>query len=252
MDKSKIPSINLKSVFYGHSVKKIVEWLEQLSLISDAEIYDMRHISWNEAVDVIARFYEAAETRTLVHARLINDFPEKSCIGPAKTEEILGCSTTERKRWEDEGRLPALDYFNVGSKRKPIWASMYCRRTIESLTDETVESWREEHSAALRESRISKIKEVFRSRNVIVQALRPNEKVYPIHGPVLVDSGKLDAFWEEYRDKVPWGWDEIKHIVVMLDFNTNEVLHIKVNKGQANRGDRSGPDHETSAGSAAV
>ncbi len=122
----------------------------------------------------------------------------------------------------------------------------------ESLTDETIERWRAEHAAAIYESRITKAKAVFRSRNVIVQALRPNEKVYAIHGPVLVDSGKLDAFWEEYRDKVPWGWDEIKHIVVMLDFNTNEVLHIKVNKGNVNRGARSRPGHETSAGPAAV
>lgn len=229
MNRTFIPPINPRAAFYGKDVIKITEWFSQSDILSDVDIADMKLLNWTDAVEIVNKYYQQEEYKKLLHDRMLNDFSSKCGIGPSKTEEILQCTTTERRRWESEGKLPVVDHIETGTRKRPIWTPMYCRKTIESLNEDILDRWRAEHKASISESRRVKEEVKYQSKNVVVQVFKEGLKVYTIFGPVPVASEELELFWIKYKDKLPWDWDKDSNVVVMLDYNTNEVIRMQIN-----------------------
>lgn len=220
-----IPPINLKAAFYGRSAEYILDWLNQLVPVTDFD-RQTHHVSWDAAIQFVAGYYENADVKEILHERILSDFPDKCGIGPSKVEEILSCTKTERKRWEQEGRLLVVDTFNAGSKRNPVWVPMYDRRIIESLTSDVITQWRMDHEAAKAlNRRQNEERSEVRTRFVTVEVLQEGKRPYRIFGPVGTED--ILAIWTQHKDKLPWDW--VGSVVVqMKDVHTDEVLQLEV------------------------
>ncbi|MGG3471518.1 hypothetical protein ABES02_29140 [Neobacillus pocheonensis] len=233
MDKSQLPPVNLKAVFYQRKKSFIVEWLNSIIPMTEFEQKELVLQRLNEIITVVERHYAAEDSKLILHERFLNDFPDKCGIGPSKVEAYLSCTTTERKRWESEGRLPVVDQFNTGTNRKPIWVSMYCRRTIESLTEDILQQWRMDHETQKSMNRRGNENKVtINSRYVSIQALRENVKVYRIYGPVFMEGDEaLDELWMKHKDKLPFEWEDHKCVVLMKDVTTDEIIRLQLYPG---------------------
>ena len=72
---------------------------------------------------------------------------------PWELETLLGCTTTERKRWTEEQKLPALGYGSFRKAGSDHAYPLYDRRVILALASRDIEAWRNEHQARMRERR---------------------------------------------------------------------------------------------------
>lgn len=228
MDKSKIPPIKIEAAFYAVKKDKAVDWLGDLQLYSYFDLKEMKTKQKGEILQIIKDLYENEKHRQLVHEKIINNFSKHCGIGPSKVEEILECTKTERKMWEEEKKLPVVDHFNAGSNKNPVWVPMYCRRTIESLEEDIIKRWRADHQAALSLSRKTHEKVKLISKNVILKAYKVNEKIYTIMGPVLIPEDEIEKFWEKNKGKTPIEWNEGRCVIVLQEYNTENVLRIGV------------------------
>lgn len=72
-----------------------------------------------------------------------------------EVEEILDCTSTERKRWLDEGKIKHNG--KTGKIRTPYssynYVDLYDKNTIDSITTDAIETWREEHKKIVSENR---------------------------------------------------------------------------------------------------
>jgi hypothetical protein len=80
-------------------------------------------------------------------------FAFELAVSPWELETLLGCTTTERKRWTEEQKLPVLGYSTFHKAGSDHTYAIYDRRIILTLTSSTVELWRTEHQALVREHR---------------------------------------------------------------------------------------------------
>lgn len=71
---------------------------------------------------------------------LLVDYPYELAVGPNEVQLLLGCSSTERKRWIEEGKLPVLYYrtFLHTCTSYPV----HDRKFIMALTLGEIASWR--------------------------------------------------------------------------------------------------------------
>jgi hypothetical protein len=74
-------------------------------------------------------------------------------VPPWELETLLGCTTTEHKRWTEEEKCPILGYGNFCKAGSNHDYPVYDRRIILSLTRDDIECWRSEHQAMVRERR---------------------------------------------------------------------------------------------------
>jgi hypothetical protein len=224
LDKSLIPSPKMYSVFHNVLKDDLIVWITEFSQVLglDKEWSEMRK---SDIVDELEIIYKDPAYHQVFHERILNDFPESCGIGPSKTEEILGCTKTERKRWESEGKLPVVKEFNSGSGRNPIWVPMYCRRTIENLTEDMISLWRAEHEEYKSMKRRTKEKiEKKKTLFVEIRAVCEGYKIEKVFGPVAVLEEDIDQLWNKHKDNLPFEFQESNCSVFMLDFQSQTIL----------------------------
>jgi hypothetical protein len=78
-------------------------------------------------------------------ARFLERFKHEVAFGPWDVEQILECTSTERKRWTADGKLPVLAYREFRKAARDIPYPIFDRREILGIAAETVEQWRNEH-----------------------------------------------------------------------------------------------------------
>ncbi|MBE3559314.1 MAG: hypothetical protein IMW89_08820 [Ktedonobacteraceae bacterium] len=126
------------------------------------------------------------ETDKTAKALLFEIFAFELGVPLYELETLLNCTTTERKRWTDEQKLPIVGYGNfrkAGSERAyPI----YDRRAVLSLTPADIEGWRSEHQALVRERRRASAQAAAASRKAkraAEQAARTAQAISTAHTP---------------------------------------------------------------------
>jgi hypothetical protein len=72
-------------------------------------------------------------------------FPRELAVGPTELEQLLHCSSLERKRWVKEGRIPILEYRTFRKAGQNLLYPVHDRRLIFKLSQEEIQQWREEY-----------------------------------------------------------------------------------------------------------
>ncbi|GAC1472364.1 MAG: hypothetical protein PVSMB5_21980 [Ktedonobacteraceae bacterium] len=93
------------------------------------------------------------ETNKNVKALLFEVFAFELAVPPWELETLLNCTTGERKRWTEEGKLPILGHSSFRKAGSSHEYAVYDRRIILTLTNNDIEQWRAEHQARVRERR---------------------------------------------------------------------------------------------------
>ncbi len=86
-------------------------------------------------------------------AQFFEVFAFELAVPPWELETLLGCTTTERKCWTEEKKLPVLGYGSFRKVGSNHAYAVYDRRVILTLTSSDIELWRSEHQALVRERR---------------------------------------------------------------------------------------------------
>src|SRR5579859_1145578 len=93
------------------------------------------------------------EVDNIARALFFEVFAFELAVPPWELETLLDCTTTERKRWTEEEKLPVLGYGNFRKAGGYHDYPVYDRRVILTLTSSDIERWRNEHQALVRERR---------------------------------------------------------------------------------------------------
>lgn len=93
------------------------------------------------------------EADKVARAQFFEVFALELAVPPWELETLLGCTTTERKRWTEEKKLPVLGYASFRKAGSDHAYAVYDRRVILTLTRIDIEFWRSEHQALVRERR---------------------------------------------------------------------------------------------------
>jgi len=93
------------------------------------------------------------ETDKTAKAQFFEVFAFELAVPPWELEALLGCTTTERKRWTEEKKLPVLGYGSFRKAGSDHVYAVYDRRVILTLTSSDIEAWRNDHQALMRERR---------------------------------------------------------------------------------------------------
>jgi hypothetical protein len=93
------------------------------------------------------------EADKVAKAQFFEVFAFELAVPPWELETLLGCTTTERKRWTEEQKLPVLGYGSFRKAGSDHTYPLYDRRVILALTSSEIETWRREHQARVRERR---------------------------------------------------------------------------------------------------
>jgi hypothetical protein len=93
------------------------------------------------------------EMDKIAKAQFFEVFAFELAVPPWELETLLGCTTTERKRWTEEQKLPILGYGSFRKAGSDHAYAVYDRRVILTLASRDIEAWRGEHQALVRERR---------------------------------------------------------------------------------------------------
>jgi len=99
------------------------------------------------------------ETDKNAQALLFEIFAIELAVPPWELETLLKCTTTERKRWTEENKLPVLGHGSFRKAGSDHEYPFYDRRFILSLTSSDIELWRNEHQELVRERRRNSARE---------------------------------------------------------------------------------------------
>jgi hypothetical protein len=103
--------------------------------------------------NLVQHLLTCLETDKTAKALLFEVFAIELAVPPWEIETLLGCTTTERKRWTEEKKLPVLGYGSFRKAGSSHEYAIYDRRVILTLTSSDIELWRNEHQALVRERR---------------------------------------------------------------------------------------------------
>src|SRR5262249_7098579 len=103
--------------------------------------------------NLVQHLLTCLETDKTAKALFFEVFAFELAVPPWELETLLGCTTTERKRWTEEKKLPVLGYDSFRKAGSDHAYAVYDRRVILTLTSSDTETWRNEHQALVRERR---------------------------------------------------------------------------------------------------
>ena len=103
--------------------------------------------------NLVQQLLTRLEMDKLAKAQFFDVFAFELAVPPWELETLLGCTTTERKRWTEEQKLPVLGYGSFHKAGSDHAYPLYDRRVILALTSSDIEAWRSEHQARMRERR---------------------------------------------------------------------------------------------------
>ncbi len=93
------------------------------------------------------------EADSVAKAQFFEVFAFELAVPPWELETLLGCTTTERKRWTEEEKLPVIGYGSFRKAGSDHAYPFYDRRVILALRSSEIEAWRSEQQTCVRERR---------------------------------------------------------------------------------------------------
>jgi hypothetical protein len=102
---------------------------------------------------LVQRVQERLEANRAARALFFEVFKRELAVPPWECETLLDCTSTERKRWTEEGKLPVLDRRGFRKGGGQLEYPVFDRRMILSLPRAELERWRAEYQALVKEHR---------------------------------------------------------------------------------------------------
>jgi hypothetical protein len=102
---------------------------------------------------LVQRVQERLEADPTARAQFFEVFKCELAVPPWECETLLDCTSTERKRWAEEGKLPVLDQRSFRKAGGQLEYPVFDRRMILGLPRAELERWRAEHQALVKEHR---------------------------------------------------------------------------------------------------
>jgi hypothetical protein len=103
--------------------------------------------------NLVQQLLTRLEVDKLAKAQFFEVFAFELAVPPWELETLLGCTTTERKRWTEEQKLPILGYDSFRKAGSDHAYAVYDRRVILALASSDIEAWRREHQALVHKRR---------------------------------------------------------------------------------------------------
>ena len=91
--------------------------------------------------ELIEKLKAKFEEDPLALRRYCKEFRDELAVSPFDTENVIGCTKTERLRWTKEGKLEVVRYDTCKYGDFPLYDHWF----IDHLPQEKVEAWRAEH-----------------------------------------------------------------------------------------------------------
>lgn len=90
----------------------------------------------------------------LMKRRILKDFGKQFTIHPVNLDNFVpgGITKTERKRWEEEGKLVVLEHDSFNKYGKTFYVPLYSLESV-ALVAENAEVWRNEHKEQVKVKR---------------------------------------------------------------------------------------------------
>lgn len=135
-------------------------------------------------------------------------FVQELAVGPGEVEALLGCTTTERKLWTSDGKLPILAYRTFRKAGRDLPYPVHDRRVILALTQTKLAQWRAQHQSLVQLRRKTGVKKALESRETNTQTrqnfrtlLEEMMQEWEKNGnPQLVAAFRL-AFWTQWASR---------------------------------------------------
>ncbi|BCL84084.1 hypothetical protein ccbrp13_65490 [Ktedonobacteria bacterium brp13] len=116
-------------------------------------------------VELIEYLYSLLQFNERFSVLLLEAYPYELAVGPTEAQQILQCTTVERKRWIQEERLPVFYYRTL--LPTGISYPVHDRQTIMGIATDELEQWREEHRQEVHQHRVAAAHERARAVAVI-------------------------------------------------------------------------------------
>ena len=146
---------------------EIVDLLLKEHLTQFLGVAPSRRVTKAQLVEQLVSRIETDESEM---ASFLERFKHEVAFGPWDVEQILQCTSTERKRWAADGKLPVLDYREFRKAARDIPYPIFDRREILGIAPGTVEQWRNEHLSFVQLRRKTGTQKAIASRKAHQQA----------------------------------------------------------------------------------
>lgn len=104
-------------------------------------------------VELIEYLYSLLQFNERFSVLLLEAYPYELAVGPTEAQQILQCTTVERRRWIQEERLPVFYYRTL--LPTGISYPVHDRQTIMGIATDELEQWREEHRQEVHQHRVA-------------------------------------------------------------------------------------------------
>ncbi len=138
--------------------------------------------------DLAQKLLALLATDDLAKDRFFETFKSELAVPPWEVETTLGCTSTERKRWVADGKLPILEYRTFHKVARDLPYPVHDRRIIANLSPETIERWRAEQRAFAQLRRKTGVRKATESR----EAHQQSRQTFRQHWETIV------AIWKEH------------------------------------------------------
>jgi hypothetical protein len=96
---------------------------------------------------LVAQLFEILHHDGETKARFFEVFVEEIAVEPWELEKLLGCTTSERKRWVSDGKLVPLTSRSVRKSGRELVYPVFDRRDVAKITPEIIAHFRNEHAS---------------------------------------------------------------------------------------------------------
>lgn len=93
---------------------------------------------------LVSKIVSVLEVDAAENERFWEKFKRELAVDPAELEKLLNCSTTERQKWIEQGKLPILEYRTFRKSGIHLEYPVHDRRIILSLSPADIDNWRQE------------------------------------------------------------------------------------------------------------
>ncbi|WP_062105493.1 hypothetical protein [Bacillus niameyensis] len=121
---------------------------------------EIRKKKKNELVNLILSKTEDE----LFRKRLFRKYSSHFALHPSKVEEYLAITSTERKRWTEDGKLIVDHYIDLNKWGKKLKVPMYDAIAVLKISTGIIESWRYEHNLEVHNNRLQTAKKSAETR----------------------------------------------------------------------------------------